>query len=94
VDGHRRRGAKFWLSVLIDLKNRGIRDVFFLVCDGLRGLPEVVTTVWPHTIVHTRIIHVIRNSFRLVSRKYWDGLKKDLKPIYTAPNAAAAAARR
>ena len=85
-------GAKFWMSVLVDLKNRGVRDVFFLVCDGLKGLPEVVTNVWPDTIVQTCIIHLIRNSFRLVSRKYWDGLKKDLKLIYTAPNAAAAAA--
>ncbi len=84
-------GAKFWMSVLVDLKNRGVRDVFFLVCDGLKGLPEVVTNVWPETIVQTCIIHLIRNSFRLVSRKYWDGLKKDLKLIYTAPNAAAAA---
>jgi putative transposase len=101
IDGHKDvlglwmgtggEGAKFWMSVLIDLKNRGIRDVFFLVCDGLKGLPEVVTNVWPHAVVQTCIIHLIRNSFRLVSRKYWDGLKKDLKQIYTAPNAAAAA---
>ena len=84
-------GAKFWMSVLVDLKNRGVRDVFFLVCDGLKGLPEVVATVWPATMVQTCIIHLIRNSFRLVSRKYWDGLKKDLKPIYTAPNATVAA---
>jgi putative transposase len=83
-------GAKFWMSVLVDLKNRGVRDVFFLVCDGLKGLPEVVQNVWPDTIVQTCIIHLIRNSFRLVSKKYWGGLAKDLKPIYTAPNAAAA----
>jgi len=84
-------GAKFWMSVLVDLKNRGLRDVFFLVCDGLKGLPEVVGNVWPDTIVQTCIIHLIRNSFRLVSRKHWGDLTKDLKPIYTAPNAAAAA---
>jgi transposase-like protein len=83
-------GAKFWMSVLVDLKNRGVRDVFFLVCDGLKGLPEVVQNVWPDTIVQTCIIHLIRNSFRLVSRKHWGGLTKDLKPIYTAPNATAA----
>jgi putative transposase len=46
-------GAKFWMSVLVGLKNRGVRDVFFLVCDGLKGLPEVVDNVWPHTIVQT-----------------------------------------
>src|SRR3954453_4962860 len=84
-------GAKFWMSVLVDLKNRGVRDVFFVVCDGLKGLPEVVANVWRDTIVQTCIIHLIRNSFRLVSRKYWAGLTKDLKPIYTAPNEAAAA---
>jgi putative transposase len=85
-------GAKFWMSVLVDLKNRGVRDVFFLVCDGLKGLPEVVENVWPRTIVQTCILHLIRNTFRLVSKKHWDALKKDLKPIYTAPNADAALA--
>jgi transposase-like protein len=50
-------GAKFWMSVLTDLRNRGVKDVFFLVCDGLKGLPEVVTNVWPRTIVQTCIIH-------------------------------------
>ena len=85
-------GAKFWMSVLTDLRNRGIRDVFFLVCDGLKGLPDVVVNVWPQTIVQTCIIHLIRNTFRLTSRKDWDALKRDLKPIYTAVNATAARA--
>jgi len=62
-------GAKFWMAVLTDLRNRGIKDVFFLVCDGLKGLPEVVVNVWPLTIVQTCIIHLIRNTFRLTSRK-------------------------
>ena len=57
-------GAKFWLSVLTDLKNRGVNDVFFLVCDGLKGLPEVVSSVWPLTTVQTCIIHLIRNVRR------------------------------
>jgi transposase-like protein len=85
-------GAKFWLSVLTDLKNRGVGDVFFVVCDGLKGLPEVVATVWPLAIVQTCIIHLIRNTFRLASRRDWDALKRDVKPIYTAVNAAAARA--
>ncbi|MBK0868315.1 IS256 family transposase [Saccharopolyspora sp. HNM0986] len=84
-------GAKFWMSFLIGLKNRGVKDVFFLVCDGLKGLPEVVANVWPQTIVQTCIIHLIRNSFRLVSRKYWEELKRDLIPIYTASSPEAAA---
>jgi putative transposase len=83
-------GAKFWMSVLTDLRNRGVRDTFFVVCDGLKGLPDVVSNVWPATIVQTCIIHSIRNTFRLTSRKYWDELKRDIKPIYTAVNEAAA----
>jgi putative transposase len=83
-------GAKFWMSVLTDLRNRGIKDVFFVVCDGLKGLPDVVSNVWPHAIVQTCIIHLIRNTFRLTSRKYWDEIKRDVKPIYTAVNATAA----
>ena len=83
-------GAKFWMSVLTDIKNRGAQDTFFLVCDGLKGLPEVVSNVWPLTTVQTCIIHLIRNTFRLASKKDWDALKKDVRPIYTAPNAAAA----
>ena len=85
-------GAKFWMSVLTDLRNRGVRDVFFLVCDGLKGLPDSVNAVWPATIVQTCLIHLIRNSFRFASRKYWDQLSRDLKPIYTAVDAEAAAA--
>jgi transposase-like protein len=85
-------GAKFWMAVLTDLRNRGIKDVFFLVCDGLKGLPEVVVNVWPRTIVQTCIIHLIRNTFRLTSRRDWDALKRDLKPIYTAVNASASRA--
>ena len=85
-------GAKFWMSVLVDLKNRGVTDVFFLVCDGLKGLPDVVEAVWPQTIVQTCIIHLIRNTFRLTSRRDSDAIKRDIKPIYTAPNADAALA--
>jgi putative transposase len=102
VDGHKDvlglwmgaggEGAKFWMSVLVDLKNRGISDVFFVVCDGLKGLPEVVANVWPLAIVQTCIIHLIRNTFRLASRADWDGMKRDIKPIYTAPNPEAASA--
>ena len=79
-------GARFWMSVLTDLKNRGVRDVFFLVCDGLKGLPEVVGNVWPLAIVQTCIIHLIRNTFRLTSRKDADAIKRDIRPIYTAPS--------
>jgi putative transposase len=85
-------GAKFWMAVLTDLRNRGVKDVFFVVCDGLKGLPDVVGNVWPAAIVQTCIIHLLRNTFRLTSRKYWDELKRDVRPIYTAVNATAARA--
>jgi putative transposase len=85
-------GAKFWMSVLTDLRNRGVKDVFFVVCDGLKGLPEVVGNVWPQAIVQTCIVHLIRNSFHLASKRDWDELRRDLKPIYTAVNADAARA--
>jgi transposase-like protein len=85
-------GAKFWMAVLTDIRNRGVRDVFFLVCDGLKGLPEVVGNVWPLTTVQTCIIHLIRNAFRLASKRDWDAIKHGIRPIYTAVNTAAAAA--
>jgi putative transposase len=85
-------GAKFWMSVLTDIRNRGVKDVFFLVCDGLKGLPEVVGNVWPLTVVQTCIIHLIRNTFHLASKRDWDALKRDVKPICTAVNATAARA--
>src|ERR1700691_6290815 len=69
-------GAKFWMAVLTDIRNRGVRDVFFVVCDGLKGLPEVVGNVWPLTIVQTCIIHLIRNPFRLASKRDWDAIKR------------------
>jgi transposase-like protein len=85
-------GAKFWMAVLTELRNRGIKDTFFVVCDGLKGLPEVIGNAWPLATVQTCIIHLIRNTFRLASRRYWDELKRDLRPIYTAVNAEAARA--
>ena len=85
-------GAKFWMSVLTDLRNRGVKDTFFVVCDGLKGLPEVVGNVWPMTTVQTCVIHLIRNTFRLASKRDWDAIKRDVKPIYTAVNADAARA--
>lgn len=82
--------AKFWLSVLTDLRNRGVRDVFFIVCDGLKGLPDSATAVFPLAIVQACVIHLIRATIRYASRKYWDHLARDLKQIYTAPTEQAA----
>ena len=84
--------AKFWLAALSELRNRGVRDVFFVVCDGLKGLPDAVEAVWPQATVQACIIHLIRGSFRYASRKDYDALAKDLRPIYTAVSDEAAAA--
>lgn len=86
-------GAKYWLTVLSEIKNRGTADVCIVVCDGLKGLPEAVNTVWPQAIVQTCVVHLIRNSFRYASRKDWPAIARDLKPIYTAPTEAAALER-
>ncbi|MEV0006501.1 IS256 family transposase, partial [Micromonospora sp. NPDC050980] len=103
VDGHRDilgiwagdggEGAKHWLHVLTELKNRGVADVLMLVCDGLKGLPEAVETVWPPTIVQTCVVHLLRNSFRYAARQDWDKIAKALKPVYTAPTEDAATER-
>jgi putative transposase len=106
VDGHREvlgiwagqgggagEGAKYWLQVLTEIKNRGVTDVCIAVCDGLKGLPESITTVWPPTLVQACVLHLIRNTFRYASRKYWEQMAKDLRPVYTAPTEVAAAAR-
>ena len=86
-------GAKFWLGVLTEIKNRGVEDVCILVCDGLKGLPDSVTTVWPLTTVQACLLHLIRNTFRYASRRDWDAIGRQLRPIYTAPTAAAAGDR-
>ena len=86
-------GAKFWLQVLTELKNRGVADVCIAVCDGLKGLPEAINTVWELTTVQACILHLIRNTFRYASRKYWDQIGHDLRPVYTAANEAEAKAR-
>jgi len=82
--------AKFWMNVLTEIKNRGVADVFFIVCDGLKGLPESANTVFKHANVQACVIHLIRATFRYASRKYWDQLARDMKAIYTAASAEAA----
>lgn len=86
-------GAKFWLSVFTEIKNRGVEDVCIAVCDGLKGLPEAITTTWELATVQACVIHLIRNTFRFASRKYWDEMSRDLRPVYTAPSEAAARER-
>jgi transposase-like protein len=83
-------GARFWLQIFTELKNRGVEDVLIAVCDGLKGLPEAITTTWEHTIVQQCIVHLIRGSFRYAGRQHRDAIVKSLKPVYTAPSEAAA----
>jgi putative transposase len=86
-------GARFWLAVLTDLKNRGVADVCIAVCDGLKGLPDAINTVWDLATVQACILHLIRNTFRYASRKCWDQIAHDLRPVYTAATEAEAKAR-
>jgi putative transposase len=86
-------GAKYWHHVLTEIRNRGVADVCILVCDGLTGLPDAVSSVWPRTIVQTCVIHLLRNSFKYASRKDWPAMAKALKPVYTAPTESAALER-
>ncbi len=77
-------GAKYWLRVLSEIKNRGTTDVCVVVCDGLKHLPAAIETVWPQAITQTCIVHLLRNSFRYASKKDWAAIAKDLKPVYSA----------
>src|SRR3954466_16038012 len=77
-------GAKHWLHVLTELKNRGVNDVLMVVCDGLTGLPDAITAVWPQTITQTCVVHLLRNSFRYAGRQHWDAIAKAPEPVYTA----------
>ena len=85
--------ATFRRAVLTDLKNRGARGIFSLVCDGLKGSPDSVSAAFPLATVQTCIIHLIRNTFKYASRKYRDKISADLRPIYTALTAAEARRR-
>src|SRR6476646_8286350 len=91
--GNGGEGAKFWLQVLTELKNRGVQDVCIAVCDGLKHLPDAITAVWEQTVVQQCIIHLLRNTFRYASRKYWDQIAHDLRPVYTAATEGEALAR-
>lgn len=77
-------GAKFWLSVLTDLKNRGMQDMLIACVDGLKGFPEAIAAIFPKTEVQTCIVHQIRNSLRYIAEKDKKPFMADLKPVYQA----------
>ncbi len=80
-------GAKFWMQVLTDLKQRGVQDILIACVDGLKGFPEAIEALFPRTTVQTCIVHLIRHSLRYVPRRQYDAVVRDLKPIYTAIDA-------
>jgi putative transposase len=83
-------GAKFWMQVLSDLKQRGVRDILICCVDGLKGFPEAIEAIFPKTTVQTCIVHLIRLSLKYVPRREREQVARDLKPIYTAIDADAA----
>lgn len=84
-------GAKFWLQVLTELRQRGVEDVLVCCVDGLKGFPEAIEAVFPQAWVQTCIVHLIRQSLRFVPDKHRKKVAADLRPIYTAIAAAAEA---
>jgi len=80
-------GAKFWMQVLTELKQRGVRDILIACVDGLSGFPEAIEAIFPKTTVQTCIVHLIRNSLKYVPRREREQVARDLKPIYTAVDA-------
>jgi putative transposase len=83
-------GAKFWAGVCAELRNRGIRDVLIVCCDGLTGFPEAIEASWPQTTVQTCTVHLIRAAMRFVSSADRKRVAAALRPIYTAPTVEAA----
>ncbi len=83
-------GAKFWAGVCAELRNRGIRDVLIVCCDGLTGFPEAIEATWPQTTVQTCTVHLIRAAMRFVSYQDRKKVAAALRPIYTAPTIDAA----
>jgi putative transposase len=79
-------GAKFWLAMLTELRNRGVKDVLIACCDGLTGLPEAIETVWPQAVTQTCVVHLIRAAMRYVAYGDRKAVAALLRPIYTAVN--------
>jgi len=86
-------GAKFWMNVLTELRNRGIHDTFIVCCDGLKGLPDAIRATWPAAEVQLCVVHLVRSCLRYTSKKYWGPVCRELREIYTAPTLEAAELR-
>ena len=92
TDGHKdllgmwmseNEGSKFWLSVLTELKNRGLKDILIACVDGLKGFPDAINTIYPDTHIQLCIIHMVRNNLKYVSWKDYKAVTADLKKIYS-----------
>jgi transposase-like protein len=83
-------GARFWGSVMNDLRNRGVRDILIACCDGLSGFEDAITSAFPRTVVQRCVVHLIRNALRPVARRDAGEVAKELRKVYTAPSAEAA----
>jgi putative transposase len=86
-------GAKQWMSMLTELRNRGVADVCIVCCDGLKGLPDAVAATWPLATIQTCVVHLVRNSLRYASKADWSQITTGLKTVYTAATVAAAETR-
>ena len=86
-------GAKQWMTMLSELKNRGLQDALIVCCDGLKGLPDAIRVTWPEATVQTCVVHLVRNSLRYASKKYWGTITRQLRTIYEAPTVQAAEER-
>ncbi len=85
-------GAKQWMTMLTELRNRGLVDALIVCCDGLKGLPDAIRVTWPEATVQTCVVHLVRNGLRYASRKYWAKISGEMRDIYTAPTVEAAEA--
>ena len=83
-------GANYWLSILTDLHNRGVKDILIACVDGLKGFPEAIASIYPNTEVQECVIHQIRNSIKYVASKHQKEFMADLKPVYRAVSKEAA----
>jgi transposase-like protein len=83
-------GAKQWMTMLTELRNRGVADVLIVCCDGLKGLPDAIRVTWPQATVQTCVVHLVRNSLRYASKKHWSQITRQMRAIYTAATVAAA----
>ena len=86
-------GAKGWMTILAELRNRGVEDVMIVCCDGLKGLPESINEIWPAATVQLCVVHLVRASLRYAARQNWPTISKALKAVYTAPTEQAAKQR-